>query len=291
MSGYKIAISKYILHEKLRQGDPNWRKFNSSFQNTELLPDSILNHIWQGQAITTHHKDGWRDGKNYLCGQHLGLDFDSEDERSTLAYLAKDKFVSKYASFIHTTISHTEEAPRARVVFLLDTPIYQAKNYTLAASALLWLFGTADRQCKDAVRFFYGAPGCEFEYINETLPLDIIKKLIANYQETGGGEKRKAERPDYLPPASQQDVAAALKLINPWQVDYDEWVQVLMAIHSQFGEAGFPLAENWAQGYEGEVSQKWKSFHREGNVAGAVTIATLFGIAKRFGWSSNNANI
>ncbi len=284
MDTYKVAVSDFKLSAKLLPGDPRWREFNASFRNLELAPLDLLDVIYNGRAITTHHKDHWRVSQNYLCGQHIGLDFDSEDEKSTLEYLAADKFISRYAALIHTTISHKPEAPRARVIFLLDTPIYQPKNYALAASALLWLFGTADRQCKDAVRFFYGAPGCKFEYLQQVLPLEKVKKIIANYQETGARERKRAARPDYLPPASQQEVADALKLIDPWKVDYDEWVAILMAIHSQFGEAGYALAESWADGKPGEVAQKWRSFKQSGNATGMVTVATIFGIAKRFGW-------
>jgi hypothetical protein len=287
MDTYKVAVSNCKLSAKLLPGDPRWQDFNASFKNMELEPQDLLDVIYNGRAITTHHKNQWRATQNYLCGQHIGLDFDSGDENSRLGHLIGDKFISRYASLIHTTISHTPEHPRARVIFLLDSPICQAKNYALAASALLWLFGTADRQCKDAVRFFYGSPGCEFEYIKQVLPLEIIKKLIASYIETGAGEKHRAARPDYLPPASQQEVAGALKAIDPWKVEYDEWVSILMAIHSQFGEGGYTLAENWADGKQGEVSQKWKSFKQDGNATGAVTIASVFGIAKRFGWKKD----
>lgn len=289
MDTFKIAVSSMKLDHKLLPGDPIWRDFNASFRNVDLETSDILDVVYHGRAITTHHSNNWRATQNYLCGQHIGLDFDSEDKNSSLPFLAKDKFISKYAAFIHTTISHKEDRPRARVIFLLDTPIMQAKNYAMAASALLWVFGTADRQCKDAVRFFYGAPACEFEYINQVLPLETIKKLIQEYTDTGAGEKKRAVRPDYLPPATQQETAEALKMIDPWKIEYDEWVSILMAIHSQFGEAGFQLAENWAGGKPGEVSLKWKSFHREGNTSGAISIGTMFAIAKRFGWEKYNA--
>lgn len=285
---FKIAVSNYKLESKLMPGDRRWPAFNSSFKNLDLEMPELLDVIYHGRAVTTHHKDSWRATQNYLCGQHIGLDFDSEDEHSSLACLGKDKFITKYAAFVHTTISHTPEHPRARAIFLLDSPIMQAKNYALAASALLWLFGTADRQCRDAARFFYGSPGCQFNYYSNVLPLEVLKKLISNYLETGRQEKRIAHRTDYLPPASQEEVAEALKKIDPWQVDYDEWVSILMAIHSQFGDAGYPLAENWADGKAGEVGQKWKSFHRDGNTSGAITIATLFGLAKKFGWQRAN---
>ena len=279
-----IAVSNYTLTKKIPPGDPFWPQFNAGFQNKELSTVEIMDTIYAGRAVTTQHKNNWRTSENYLCGQHIGLDFDNEDQTSTIDALVKDKFISKYASFIHTTISHKPEAPRARVMFLLDSPIYQAKNYTLAASALLWLFGTADRQCKDAVRFFYGAPGCNVEFLGNILPVEVIKKMIQNYKDSGQAEKRQAERKAYAAPATQQEAADALKMIPPWQIDYDEWVQVLMGIHSEFGDGGYSLAESWADGKQGEVEQKWRSFKAVGNVQGAITIATVFGIAKRFGW-------
>lgn len=262
---YKLALSRERYTSKLQPGDPRWHDFNGGFQNVELDSTKLLDAIYYGHAMTTQHRNNWRTAENYLCGQHIGLDFDNEDKTCTLAALAQDKFISKYAALIHTTISHTPEKPRARVVFLLDQPIYQAKNYAMAATALLWVFGTADRQCKDAVRFFYGAPNCDFDYLDNVLPLDTIKKLIEKYQESGQAERRKATGANYSAPASQQEVSSALKLIPPWGVSYDEWVAILMAIHSAFGEDGYQLAESWADGGQGEVARKWKTFKPSGH--------------------------
>jgi len=287
MSDYRLAISKERYTSKLLPGDPRWAAFNAGFQNVQIENVKLLDAIYYGHAITTQHKNNWRTAENYLAGQHIGLDFDNEDSTCTLSALANDKFISKYAALIHTTISHTPEKPRARVVFLLDEPIMQAKNYALAATALLWLFGTADRQCKDAVRFFYGAPECDFDYLDNVLPLETVKKLISKYQESGTHEKRRASNTTYNAPANQEEVSSALKLIPPWGVTYDEWVSILMALHSAFGDGGYNLAESWADGSQGEVSRKWKSFKPSGNTAGAVTVATVFGIAKRFGWHKN----
>jgi len=283
-----IAVSNYTLTKKIPPGDPFWPQFNAGFQNKELSTVEIMDTIYAGRAVTTQHKNNWRTSENYLCGQHLALDYDSENEQSTILFLLKDKFISRHGAFIHTTISHRDEAPRARVFFVLDQPILQAKNYTLAAAALLWIFGTADRQCKDAVRFFYGAPGCKMEMIGNILELQTVKKLIAQYQETGLSEKHHAVKRDYTAPPSQQEVYEALKLIPPNGIEYDEWVQVLMGIHSAFGDEGRSLAESWADGKPGEVAQKWKSFRPSGNTLGAVTIATVFGIAKKYGWKKTH---
>ncbi len=280
MDTYKLAVSTYALDHKIPQGDTFWGTFNGSFHNVSLETQEIIQAVYDGHPITTWHKDAWRTSANYLCGQTIGLDFDAENESARLSTLIKDSFIKKYAAFVHTTMSHRDDAPRARALFVLDQPIMQAKNYVLAASALLWSFGTADRACRDAVRFWYGSPKCDFEYINQVLPLSTVKHLIATYQESGEREKHKVTRPGWTAPPDQQEVAAALKMIPPWGIEYDEWVQVLMGIHSAFGQDGYSLAESWAQGKQGEIDHKWRSF----KPGGAVTIATVFGIAKRFGW-------
>jgi hypothetical protein len=289
MTTFKIAVSRFALDGKIPPGDPFWPKFNASFENTEMETQNILQAVYDGRPITTQHKNNWRSSENYLCGQHIGLDFDAGDNTSSIKHLMDNKFIQRYAAFLYTTVSHTEEAPRSRVIFVLDAPIMQAKNYTLAAASLLWLFGTADRQCKDAVRFFYGSKGCTFEYLDNVLPLETIKKLISQYQETGKREQRHAIRRDYTAPPSQKEVADALAKIPPWGINYDEWLEVLMGIHSEFGDAGLSLAENWADGQDGEVERKWKSFKQNGNTSGAVTIATVFGIAKNFGWRKSES--
>lgn len=185
---YRVAVSSKSLASKIPPGSPAWRDFNASFVNRELTPFDFAQSIWDGHPFTTWHKDGWRTTANYLCGQHLGLDFDNSDATSTLPALMANPFIHRHAAILYTTPSHTPEAPRARVVFLLDTPIMQATNYALAAQALLWLFGTADRQCKDPARFFYGSLRCEMEMFDNVLPLATVKHVIGQYQATGRRE-------------------------------------------------------------------------------------------------------
>jgi len=282
---YRIAIGP-VLQSKIAPGDPYWGTFNGAFKNSALDQVTIASDLYDGHAITTCCDPQWRKAENYQCGQHIGLDFDTEDKRSTIQTLLKDSFISKYASILYTTPSHTPDKPRARVIFLLDTPIYQAKNYTLVASALLWIFGAADRQCKDPVRFFYGArPGaCEMEWLNHELPLTLARDLIARYQATGNATHKQAQRTFTPGTADERQVTDALKHIDPWRLDYDEWVAVLMALHGELGAGGLSLAESWADGKPHEVEQKWRRFDANGNVSGRVGIGTLFALAKQNGW-------
>lgn len=284
MSAYKIAFSKFAPEQKIPHGDDFWGTFNGSFNNLELEPVDILNQIYTGHPFTTWHSNHWRHSKNYMMGQHIALDFDTEDERSTIPCLMKDRFIQKHAFAIYTTPSHTPATPRARVLFLLDQPIQQAKNYVAAASSFVWLFGGSDRQCKDACRFFYGSHNCEIEWIGEELPLDKVKEIIGQYQKTGELAKRQQDRIIKASSADQQEVAEALKKIPAWGIEYDEWLKVLMAIHYAFGDSGLGMAESWADGKDNEVVRKWKSFSNQGNVSGAVTLNTVFKMARERGW-------
>ena len=286
-SVYKVAFGP-VMTAKLPPGDSRWRWFNGSFENVELRQDEIAARLYAGQPITTQHSNHWRTSANYLAGQHLGLDFDTCDKDSAISTILKDPFVRKHASIVHSTISHSPDQPRTRVIFLLDTPIQQAKNYCLAASALLWVFGSADRQCKDAARYFYGGkPGaCEMEWLANELPLDLIKDLIKRYQQTGMQARRQAQRRYEPNSVDECEVVDALRHIDAWGIGYDEWLAVLMAIHSEFpGANGEAIAEQWAQGADGEVTQKWRGFHSDGSTSGRVGIGTLFKMAKDCGWS------
>ena len=188
---YRVSVSTWALDHKLAPGAPEWHDFNGSFRNQELTPFNFAQAIYDGHPFTTWHAHGWRTSANYVCGQHLGLDFDAGDQTSTLPALLDNPFIHRHANILYTTPSHTPEAPRARVVFLLDTPIMQATNYALAAQAMLWLFGTADRQCKDPARFFYGSLRCEMEMFDNVLSLATVKHIIAQYQASGKRELRR----------------------------------------------------------------------------------------------------
>lgn len=189
---YRIAFSTLGLTGKLRPGDPLWGKLNGSFENLELSPPAIAWLIDEGRAFTTWHKDNWRTSANYLCGQHIGVDFDTRGVESVLA----DPFVQAYAAIVYATPSSTPDNPRCRALFLLDTPIMQAANYVRAATALLRLFGSvADQACKDAARSWWGSLDSLPTRLDNELPLVVVRQLIATFDAT----HKPAPRREYTP--------------------------------------------------------------------------------------------
>ena len=79
------------------------------------------------------------------------------------------------------------------------------------------------------------------------------------------------------------EVEEALRWVNP-DIPYDPWVNVLMAIHDEFGPEGLTLAEEWSaraphRYKEGVVEDKFASF----SPGGGTTINTVFDLAKKAG--------
>lgn len=87
-----------------------------------------------------------------------------------------------------------------------------------------------------------------------------------------------------------ETIAEALHYIPNWSVneregglEYRQWLSVLMAIHSiSPDENGIALCESWSPGYDGEIEQKFKSFHSAG-----ITLGTLEYLARQYGWQGS----
>lgn len=180
----KIALSdNRATLGKIEQGDtPAWRVFNGSFNSIDISLNELMQKVQQGYAYTAQHTR-YRSADNFICAQHIALDMDTQDSRSSIPVLAADPFIAKYAAFIHTTPSHTPEQPKARVVFMLDRPITNAGKYAELMTALVSRFKMADKACKDAARFFYGAMNCDLHFIGNTFALeDAANELIHPYR-------------------------------------------------------------------------------------------------------------
>lgn len=91
------------------------------------------------------------------------------------------------------------------------------------------------------------------------------------------------------PAVSAEQVEAALSYLPVW-MEYQDWCNVLMAVHSSFpDERGIAMVEAWSPGYEGEVARKWRSFKQRRD---GVTIGTLFHMARGYGWKhERNADL
>lgn len=292
---YRIAFNRMALTGKLPQGDRRWAEFNDGFDNLTLTPTQIADHIYRGYSFTTWH-DGRRCLDNFICGQHVAIDMDTGDTRSAIDTLTAHPWVRMYASVVYTTPSHTPDAPRARVVFLLDQPVESADAYTEIALFLMAQFDNPDQACKDASRFFYGSLGCDLAMPDNVLPLAHLRRLYAVDTRRNGKRRNaptvqpsgadvinlqveRAKRATALvenTPDELDRAVAALRKIGPYDVDYNTWIGIIHAMRDTFGAAALSAVEQWAQGQPGEVRREWERRKRGGK---QMTVSTVHYIA------------
>jgi hypothetical protein len=174
----KIAINSNYTN-KLNGDAPRmmWRTFNGSFKNVDIAPRMFAAHIRLGHAYTAQH-DGYRKAQNFLYGQHLATDHDTDDHRSSFEYLLQDEFIKQFAYLLHTTPSHTEKTPRARVVYILDKPIRNKDGYSELAQSLCYRFNEADQSAKDPARFFFGHNNGKVKMLGNVLPVHLAAEIL-----------------------------------------------------------------------------------------------------------------
>lgn len=279
---FGISVTTLSVKRKPPKGDPIWKDITKSYVNREVNVMDLANLVYGGHMFAPMLKSNYRNTENFLKGQHLAVDAD----HFTIKELLKDPFIKRYAALLYSTFSHTEEDPRSRVVFVLDTPIHQVENYRSALSTLLFHYPSFDQSCKDPCRGFYGSYHCQqIEVPMNVLPLSAIRSMINVHVDFQKAMERRRPAVVFDDNPNLEEAAEALQRIDPWKIEYHEWVKLLAALYHSFGDAALPVAERWADGDGNEVAVKWKSF--KGSSAGKqATVASVFEVAKRFGWRS-----
>jgi hypothetical protein len=179
--------------DKVRPGDRRFWRFNMSFESQRVTLDQLAasiraGHAWTAPHVKTRHPrpggglSTYRVKANVTGAQLLALDCDTGDQRATFASWLADPFVASYAAFLHTTASHTPDAPRCRAVFALDQLLDPA-GAELATRALLWRWPHCDQAAKDVSRVFYGAAGCDVHMVGQVLPVAVLwRDVVDPYQ-------------------------------------------------------------------------------------------------------------
>ena len=134
----------------------DWAHYYSTFQKQTISPRALAISVWRGYGFTPVWMAARRE-ENFVSAGHLAFDFDAGDESSSLEYIRREgTFVWMFASFGYTTASHTDAAPRCRVVFVLEYPITTPAEYRRVYQAVAWYIGidgsSTDPACKDPLR-------------------------------------------------------------------------------------------------------------------------------------------
>ncbi len=163
----------------------DWAAYYRTCRRALLTPRELAVHVWRGYAFMPVWERARRE-ENFIGAGHVALDFDAGDETSSLDYLMRPgTFAWLFASFGYTTPSHTDEAPRARLVFVLQDAIGDPAEYRAVYQAVAWAIARdgsqTDPSCKDSLRLYYGSPGCVVSPNWSVLGTATIKQIRDEY--------------------------------------------------------------------------------------------------------------
>lgn len=270
---YAVSISEYASPVKPRRDDGSWLRLTQSMTRKLCTMQEVSLSIAMQQVIGAWFMRSMA-LDSYLQSQVFGVDWDDETEESDIDRILKIPIVKNCAGILYTTQSSTPERPRSRALFFLSKPLTDPSAHKRHARALIGSLG-GDMSCSSPNKLFHG-----------TGPDGTVITLGNEYDSTmmnSVTEDWEAATVKHYPRTNSQttddsEIVSALSVIPP-DIPYDEWVQVLMAIHSAHpDETGIAICESWAPGYPGEIEQKFRGFGR----STGVTVRSLFYLAKKY---------
>lgn len=261
----------HLFTGKLPPTSPLWREvsFNKdSWPIRSMTVQEIADHLQAGYPITAARLGSRRSGRLAQLAL-LGLDYDKLQPGVTLADLAQ---LHPEAAVIYSTASHLPEAPRYRVLFVLDAPLASEDEANAYINAWLGVHPYADQSTRDAQRIWFGSTGCEI-YVNPdaVLPLAEVERArrhLRNRQAQG----TEATGPVVLTNDPAQLLDFALRYADDGRNTAGAW----LAKHLRF--AGLPNdeAQEWMSLYQQSVQD-----HGNHSYTSAEATATLKSVYRK----------
>jgi putative DNA primase/helicase len=290
------ALVRVSVNEKIinKATDAEMKILNSEFKPELLDATGLITHIRAGHAWTPaslKRSDGnkyYRNVDSFDGAELLALDIDNsvlvgrgqkrrkEDDEGYLSFdkVKENSWVQDHCYLIYTTVSHTPEWHRFRIVFWLPTLYTDMQEYRNVLSAFIFRFD-ADRSCNDVVRVFYGnthATGVLWG--NQLRQKDV--RYVLDFHEQQPREAKTYNKSAHEP--TIEETREMLSYIPP-QLEYIEWVKIISAVASKFDEqTAVQLIEEWSPGERDEVKYKFQRRMQK------VTYGTLVWFAKHYGW-------
>ena len=274
-----------------------WQEQQGNF--AELAAHIGAGHPWM-PSLLDEGKRRRQENANYA--ELISLDIDSG---MSIEDALSHPLISKHCSLgiessgsrIFDAKKNPDSHDKFRLVFRLPEALTDWQSIKTCNEYLQMLIGTADRACKDASRFFFGAVGRKPFLLNEsaTLPESFISDALQWKAKLEAEVERRyqeslARRAQYEGDDDKESlVIEALKFIparEPGSGNYSDCLTVLMALVHEFGEAkAQQIAESWSPSIPGntwQIDKKIASLRNQ--PARPVTIGSLFYIAKQHGF-------
>lgn len=170
----KLSINKNIINK-----NENKAHQSQGFEALDITINELCNHINSGYAFSYQFEKNYRKAENFICSDIIAADF---DDGMTLAEALRNDFFINNAALLYTTVNHTSENNRFRVVFQLPYTVTDKSIIHSAQTGLTRKF-PADVASVDPARQFYGSTNAQVHVFGKSLSEIHFDELIKLGQE------------------------------------------------------------------------------------------------------------
>ena len=277
-TSFRLAISTAVINKAARD---EFVLLSSRLKPAVMNAEELLEHLTlMGHPIccaelAVDERTGYakRDHSSFVSSQVVGIDIDETDV--PFEAIESDPWLRENAAFAYTTPSHSNEAPRYRIMFVLAKAISKIDDYKALMASLIDKFG-GDPSTKDAVRIWFGSVNAKtivwWKVLSERTVQNIVK----------AAEELQTEERIYKTFSSSgltyDDVMEMLRVIPPKMAHID-WKKIVSAVADAIGDGPevVRMLEQWSASetpYEYVLRHKLQK----------VTAGTLIWHAKQHGW-------
>lgn len=282
---YSIGINSKIIGKC----DPQNLSHPGAWDKASYTIEQLAAHIGKGHpwmpAQLSNGGERWQANAN--SADVLGIDIDSG---MTIEQALAHPFIKAHCALVIESASSTPEHNKFRLVFPLAAAIDSWQLIRMCNCYLISLIGAADKACKDASRFFFGAQGRTPALMQSaSLPDDFLDQVLAwNAKLEAIALKEQQQRANYLASIDTSDQASlvqqALAFIPPYTPGngtYDDLIVMMAGVVNDLGSEGEALLEAWG-GFGRETAKKVAGLSRTPDKK--ASLGTVFHLAKEYGF-------
>lgn len=144
------------------------------FVAVEDTLEELAKSISDGWAFSYQFIDNTRKKDNFLATDILAIDVDNG---YSISEILKNPIVSAYCSLLYTTVNHTPDHHRFRLIFILPRTITDPEELRAATRSLAKRLN-GDLSATDPARMFYGNTEATFHFFDKEISNEFLDELI-----------------------------------------------------------------------------------------------------------------
>lgn len=275
--------------------DPEKLSYRGAFKPVQGTAQDLAQHISKGHPWmpAVLDRDCRREQAKANHTEILGADIDSG---MSIASAMQHPFIAQHCALAIESASSRQEHEKFRLVFRLPKAVENWQQIRICNRYLIHVLGVADPACKDASRFFFGAPGRVPFILNEGAVLhdSFMQEAIAWHEAEESAARQEAEIRARLfaeqwsqnPDQKLDEIREALAHIAPYtpgEGRYSSLVTMAGGVLSDLGPSvGRQVLEEWdtGRGKWGKDFSRWLDSVEKTRPSKPATLGTVFYLAR-----------